>query len=211
MPLIPMTLAKDIHAAYLDTKELKSVSVFAKKRANAIHDFLKSAIPMTQITFSNPSSGEGIGGLDKPVPGKGLSAALSSFESEILAVWSHGGSVSSPSVISQKEALAIFNFMSQAKVMTKDLGPLSPETMSGPSTGEGGIESDKPGPGLSSAKPILEKELKRIWLQVGTEVSAKKLAKEYAKAIMEFCKAAQIKTTGVISGGTGSSVSGILS
>lgn len=204
-------LQAELLALYLDTGAEKSVDVFAKKKAQAINDFVLTAIPMTQIIFAGPAVGTGIGGLDKPAPGMGLDAAKVILEQQFIAIWTHGGGVKPPAVQAQLTALAIFTYFSQAMVMTDDLGPLDPITMSGASTGKGGVVSSSPGKGYASAKPALEAELKRIWSQVKAERSVAQFSKEMAQAIHDFCKEGKVTTVGVIAGGVGLSVSSSIS
>lgn len=203
---------------YLDTAGEKSVQTFAKRKAEAINTFVLTAQPKTIITFANPATGTGIGGIDLPVPGMTLVAAKILLELQFLAIWSHGGAVKPPSVQADLMSTAIFSYFSQAMVSTIDLGPLdpvpiSPTFLSGASTGIGGVLTPAPGSGYSSAKPILEKELSRIWSQVAnvSPRAVPQFAKDMADAIHNFCKEGKVSTTGVVIHGAGLSVSSSIS
>lgn len=215
MPLI--SGKSDLKAAllemYLDTKSEKSAAFFAKKRTEAIYAFVHTGIPMTIIaTFpgpvvgamtGGPVQGMGIGGLDKPAPGMGLEAAKSLLVQELIGIWTHGNAVHTPEEMAEKEATAIFNYYSQAIVMTQDKTdaplpappPVGPVT--GPIKGKGGVNAaPSPGSGYDSVKPTLQSELERIYAQVKAERSVAQFADEIATAIHAFCKEGKVDTQG---------------
>jgi len=201
---------------YGDVGAYKNVSEFAKRKAQAIYDFAKTGIPMTILTnepgsvsgamTAGPVKATGLGGFDKPVPGMGLAAAKPLLMTEFIALWSHGNSVTTAKIFAKKHATAVFNYYSQAMILTKDesAGPLPAPPpagpVTGPMTGIGGDLTDSPGMGFDAAKPILEAEIKRIWSQIGNAPPAAvpKLAKELSEAIHNFCIQGKVNTTGVI-------------
>jgi hypothetical protein len=216
MPLIAgkEALKSSLAGMYADVGGPKAVNEFAKKKAQAIADFVITGIPMTILTnegggvsggmTSGPVKATGLGGFDKPVPGMGLAAAKPLLEAELISIWSHGGANISAPVYAQKMSQAIFNYFSQAKIQTKDqsAGPLPAPPpagpVTGPMTGKGGTLSDSQGKGYSAAKPTLEAELKRIWSQIQTAKSVPEFAKEMAEAIHNFCIEGKVETVGVI-------------
>lgn len=237
-------LQSALEAMYNNIGSEVSVPVFAKKKAQAIYDFVLTGMPMTIITTfpgpvvgamtAGPVSGTGLGGFDKPAPGMGLSAAKPILEQDLIAMWTHGNSAKSAAEQAQKEATAIFNYYSQAIIMTTELtaGPLPAPPPVGPVTGPiigiGGVVSAAPGTGYSSAKPILEAELIRIWSQIRSEVSIASFAKDIATAIDAFCVQGKVDMIGTFSApavvalppappngsymaGTGASIAGVVS
>lgn len=209
-------LRKELEALYGDVKAFKSVAEFARRKASAVNDFVLTGEPKTLITFTNPATGTGIGGLDKPAPGMGLAAAQPIMMAKFIEIWTHGNAVKSPAEFAQKMSEAIFTYYSQAMVLTTDVGPLTPPPgppppLTGSSTGIGGVLSSAPGSGYAAAKPTLEAEFKRIWSQVQSAGSVPKYAQELALAIHQFAIQGKVTTNGVIVTGAGQSVSSTLS
>lgn len=184
----------------------------AEKTAKAIVDFVKSGVPMTMITTlpgavnggvtSGPVTGKGIGGIDKPSPGMGLEAAKAILETELTAAMTHGGAATAAPAQASKVASAIFNYFSQAIVMTEDQssGPLPAPPpagpVTGPMTGQGGVVSSTPGKGYDSAKSKLESDLKDIYSDTSEGSDAASKAKKMAEAIHNFCKEGKVQTQG---------------
>lgn len=198
--------------AYSDVGAEKPTDGFAKNIAQAINDFVLSAIPMTLIVTmpgsvagamtSGPVQGKGLGGLDKPVPGMGLDAAKALLEQSLVQIMTHGNASAPAAEKAKMKAKAIFDYFSQAIIMTEDKtsGPLPAPPPVGPVTGsiegKGGVISSSPGGGYSSAKGKLESDLKAIWSQVSESKSVADQAAAEAKAIHDFCKEGKIETKG---------------
>jgi hypothetical protein len=219
MPLTAgkIALAQDLAAIYSDTGGMESVDIFAQKKARAILKFVLTGIPKTLITFVNPIAGTGVGGLDSIVPGSGLPSALPGLKAQYLKNWNHGGAVSAPIVFATKEAQAIFDYFSQTKVQTIDLGPLTPiapppapPPLMGPSIGSGGTLTSLPGSGYQSALPGLVSAFKANWSQVATARSIEQCAQDESQAIHNFCVQGKVTTTGLIVSGHGPSLTSTL-
>lgn len=93
---------------------------FATKETEALYTFFTSAMVMTidsggldPISMSGGSMG--IGGTLAPAPGMGLTAAQPILAAQYTTIWS---ALSPKEVSAAKEALAIFNFATQAIVNT---------------------------------------------------------------------------------------------
>jgi hypothetical protein len=210
------TLKSDLLAMYSDVSAFKDVGTFAKRKSQAIADFVITGIPMTILTnfpggvagamTTGPVLATGIGGFDKPVPGMGLASAKDILKADLIDLWSHGGANVSAAVYAEKMATAIFKYYSEAIIQTLDTSnsPLPAPPPAGPVTGPmigiGGTLSPVPGTGYSSAKPLLEAELKRIWSQIANDNprSISLFAKDLSDAIHNFCIEGKVDTIGVI-------------
>jgi hypothetical protein len=206
------SLQSVLESLYSDVGALKSVPEFAKKKAQAVHDFAITGMPMTLITTfpgsvsgamtSGPVKGIGIGGIDKPTPGMGLDAAKALFEQELIGIRRHGNKAHAVPEIAQKEAAAFFNYFSQAIVMTKDetSSPLPAPPPVGPVAGsisaKGGIGKDSPGSGYDSARSKLEDALTSIWSQVKEAKSLEELTRQEVEAYHAFFIEGKIETKG---------------
>ena len=216
MPLLSgkETLKSSLMSMYSDVAGLKSVDIFAKKKSQAIASFVVTGIPMTVLInlpggvvgsmTSGPVLASGIGGFDKPVPGMGLSSAKSILETDLVALWTHGGANVSAAVYSDKFSLAVFKYFSEAIILTLDTSnsPLPAPPPAGPVTGPmiglGGTLTNAPGIGYGAALPTLESALKASFGAVGSEIAIAKKAKDVTEAIHNFCIQGIVNTTGVI-------------
>lgn len=183
----------------------------ARKKAAAIHKYVLTGKPMTIITTfpgpvvgaqtAGPVTGKGMGGLDKPVPGMGLSAAKSILEAQLTAMYySYSTSADQKA---DEEASAIHAYFSQAIVMTNDKtdGPVPCPPVAGPAAGsikgKGGVLSDAPGKGYDAAESELASALEAIMGSVGSQnESAADKAKKTAAAIHAFCIEGKVDTQG---------------
>jgi len=200
---------------YTDGKDLHTVEEFARRKSQAIYDFVHTGIPTTVIaTFpgpvigamtAGPVAGTGLGGFDKPAPGMGLSGAKEILKTTLIAIWSHGNAVRTYEEIARRTAQAIFEYYDQAVIMTIDVtaGPLpAPPTagpVAGPIAGIGGVNSTSaPGSGYDSVKGALESEFIRIWKQIDYHAprTVPQFAEEMSEAIHAFCKEGIVNTVG---------------
>lgn len=159
-------------------------------------------------------SGTGLGGIDAPVPGMGLDAAKSILVQALVAVYSNTNQT--PATAAKAVSLAVFNFLSQAKVMTNitatavpgqaapaPVGPLVPGPWAGLSTGS--LESTS-GAGLSSSKSSLQDAIAAVWKNNTETQTYETSAKELANALLEFYKKAKITATDLGTAGGGACV-----
>ena len=246
MPLTTgkQTLADTLTSIWLEGKNPHSVSEFAQKKSKAIYDFVHTGVPTTIITTlpggvvggvtAGPVMGTGLGGFDKPVPGMGLPAAKSILKSDLERIWTHNNAIREVSIIAKEYAQALFDYYSQAIILTLDTsaGPLPAPPPAGPVAGAtigiGGVVASVYGAGYDAVKGAMEAEFARIWLQVKSPLSTSQLAGEMSEAIHAFCIAGKVDTIGTIVApaavatppgppigsyfaGVGASVSGIIS
>lgn len=206
------TLANGLYNAWLDGKTEKTVPIWARTVSNLILNFVLTGKPMTVITTfpgsvvgaqtSGPVKGKGLGGLDKPVPGMGLTAAKPILKQQLIQIWTHRNSVRDVRAVANETANAIYSYFSQAIIQTEDKTsgavpcppPAGPAT--GSTSGKGGVLSATPGKGYRAARPKLEADLIRIWNQVKEERTVEQFAAEVADAIHAFCIEGKIETSG---------------
>lgn len=197
---------------YSDVAAVKATPEFARKKAQAIYDFVITGIPMTIITTfpgpvagamtAGPVKGLGLGGFDKPAPGIGLAAAKPLLKQELITLYTHGNAPGTPQKFATGMATAVFNYFSQAMIQTMEdthsplPAPPPAGPVAGPITGKGGTLSNAQGAGYSSAKAKLESEFIRIWSKTDKEISVEEFATEMSEAIHAFCIEGKINTVG---------------
>jgi hypothetical protein len=199
-------LISDLVRVFTDVAEFKTAIDKATQQADAIHSFFKSGIPKTNITFPGvvmgPMTGFGFGGIDT-TSSSGLNK--SDFKNELVSVWDHRGQAQSVQYFATKQAEAIFNYYSKAKLYTSDLtaGP------AGPISGSGGIGSKSPGPGFDSAKSALIKSLTDLFNDTATLKDRVWFADRFSTAVETFALSAQVRVSGIMTGSsTGSGIAG---
>jgi hypothetical protein len=241
MPLNKSGLEQALKAMYEDTSSQKSMAEFASKTANCMYDFAISGTPMTTIITlpgavavsmtAGPVMGTGVGGIDKASPGMGLLAAKALLEITLVQIYTHNNSSRSAAQMARQMADAVYNYFSQAMVLTNETSgsplpappPVGP--VSGSLTGMGGVLSVSGGKGYSLAKRDLEEALKAIYSDL-SQKAVSQSANQMANALHAFFIEGKVQTTGTFtavaavdpltltgaySAGTGSSVSGSLS
>lgn len=224
-----VVLQSSLTTQFLNTTLANTAVTAATNIATYMQSFAITGIPLTEdsgieaagqtVTGSVTTTpavvtASGIGGLDLPAPGTGLSVAKVALITTLTALFANTTLVNTALYAAQQMSMAVLTFLSQAMVLTvvsgvmppgqavpPPAGPVGPGTWSG--TGTGGIDSSSPGTGLAAALPLLTSALTAVFANTtiaNTPVSA---AQNIANALQTFFEEAMITTTdtGAASGG----------
>jgi len=189
------TLSADL--AKMWARPTQSVAVSARIFADSVRKFAQSGVVKTTLS----ASGAGIGGFDRSSPGIGLSAAKPLLEEDLISAWAERSANSD--VTAERVSKAIFQFLSEARVVTTLKSPATlPSVGAVPTSSIGGIDSSAPGKGLGPSQSKFEAELVSIW--TCRDVKPVELqAERLSAAIHAYMLEIKIEVSGTYSSGIG--------
>jgi hypothetical protein len=205
----PAQCAEGIATSY---KEWLTKGIPTQKHSSTPPKGLQPGQPVSGYVTAAPGNvlANGLGNIDSVYPGNGLGTTKPTLVSDLTAVFSNNKN--SPSECASGVANAAREFLKGAKLLTKIIATIPPgvavPASSGPvaiakynGTGVGGIDSDKPGPGLDASIGEFIDDLTKVF--ANNQNTPSDCAQGVSDAIEKFTLTAKIDTKDEGSAGNG--------